>query len=634
MYYVVRDIGEITEEKGQKIETGNLTLYKYDNAYGHECSINVCAIGLYFRHTGVNTETFKALTGINEAFYLTIDPTKMKKYFVFEGVHTVKDEELFPLVQCPYKNWISSSFLTRFEPDDHIINNGILVSGNNFRSIFLPAFQLSSRDEHKNIFPCGKLLQGIGLNELKLDPIQVGFKIKDSMNIKPTKTINFDQENLKYDGNILTPRFTFIYIGKEHNTKSQENKMFHFGKTQKKLYYGAIILSYEQPSITDEETSFTSTHHNLKVIKPTYVGKLENIKMKFTLKVKTSILKVENIVNSNNENIDVIFLDKGYLNPENKTQLTVKCQGYFDGTGSSMFDEYFDYAFKTKLNKLKNNMKSTDIPKDSKGLDFFDMSLISGELYGRYFCQLDTQNGNEIIPSREVILLPKIKEKASIVINVYSADDKYNMFCESIKDNFATLKKVVAILKDNKKIEYDVITNKPEGFFDVNKTHIILKKDKFEMENKINIMCDYDAFNYPYMEYTKVMSFEPPKGPPTNDIMIPIILGIGGSVLLLIVIVVLISLRIVKRRRKIKLLSQASSAVGASSMSESKFSKSSVGGSRSTMSKSKSKSTRSASKSGSGTKGGSKVALTAYTSQSRAGKSKSSKSKMSKKKIL
>uniref|UniRef100_A0A0K0F4C8 6-cysteine protein n=1 Tax=Strongyloides venezuelensis TaxID=75913 RepID=A0A0K0F4C8_STRVS len=148
----------------------------------------------------------------------------------------------------------------------------------------------------------------------------------------------------------------------------------------------------------------------------------------------------------------------------------------------------------------------------------------------------------------------------------------------------------VTIMKDDKNKEIPVVylnnyykeKDKIKNVFKKNNTSVEYVGNKHEMADLTDVTCSYTTFGKPYILQTKVIHYNNiinQSDDVGNKILDLIIISVGVAALIIIRIILVITFRIIKGRKKVRLLSKASSACDASSMSErrsSKLSKSSM----------------------------------------------------------
>uniref|UniRef100_A0A0N5C411 ZP domain-containing protein n=1 Tax=Strongyloides papillosus TaxID=174720 RepID=A0A0N5C411_STREA len=577
------------DKGGKKLNNVHITLKNYvsekvglhfvDNSV--QCSIEACRIGLYLKHhKKITSENVKDLKHIDHSYYVVIVPDEEHKGLYYTGLDNEVDEMkgFFPLVPCPYHNWVGTAFLTQYKVRESIINNGQLIKDNEDSNILIPAFRISSEPYFQNHFVCGKLLQ------IDHDPVDIGFKIdlidpsglKEKIKNKAKHKITLHGNEIKCDGNKINTKTSFGFLDKEYILNSKESLMTYFNE-KFEFYHGQLILEYDEVTNIQQQKYFLSLFkQDSEIVKhsPKCYGYIDDLKQtfEFTFRIdKKDILDVTIMKDDKNNEVPVVYLNDYY---KEKGKISVECYVVKSGDKDKNFNGYYNKAYKTKLQRVvQQELKHNDQPEVNELI----ISSENDKLFGIYICQLECNgcNKNDYVKDRNILLLPSTLFNVSSDIKVYS-DSKNYLSCRLNIDKFGQLKSMSIIYKGKSKIEYDAIRNTPEDVFKKNDTSVEYVGNKYEMADLTYVTCSYTAFGKPYILQTKVMHYNELRSQSDdvgNKILVPIIISVGVGVFIIIGIILLITFRIIKRRKKVKLLSMASSASDASSMSGSRFSK-------------------------------------------------------------
>uniref|UniRef100_A0A0K0EMH7 Uncharacterized protein n=1 Tax=Strongyloides stercoralis TaxID=6248 RepID=A0A0K0EMH7_STRER len=545
------------------------------------CTIDICRVGLYINQVigghGDITTRVKESNSFDKSYYLVFEPDEEHKGIYFAGI----SGDFFPLVPCPYYNWVATAFLTRYHPKDYIIKGG-QSGGDHFydTNIFVPAFSLTRSEHDKTHFICGELIQETVKN------VEVGFNVKPNNlehSLVKGKEIEMKDGKITCDGKELDQKSSFGYVDSKDNLMSGKSEVLYFGEGFK-FYHNQIVLVYDNaPARVVRHRRFWEIFNDksFENYSPKCAGYVIDVKMEFTLELnKKETLDVNMKKRKNGEEVPVVYMSSKHIE---SGKVDARCRGIKAGGRDARFDDFFEISFKTKLQKVVDpNLKVNDQPVLSELI----ISSESDDVFGLYSCELDCSNceGKKSLADRNIILLPKELFTATVNVKAYS-DSKDILSCPLEVNNVGELRYMNVLYKGQTKISYDVVKDSPADIFKKNETSINYTGNKHKLTDGTIVECNYTAFNSPYMLQKKVIQYNElrdQKDHVGSKILVPIIIAVGVAIFVIIIIIILVTLRIIKRRKKIKLLSQATSASGASSMSKSEFTRSSMTKSSST----------------------------------------------------
>ncbi|CEF64889.1 Hypothetical protein SRAE_1000314200 [Strongyloides ratti] len=547
------------------------------------CTVDTCKIGLFFVHN-MNCDEycfnkFARVDKISRIFYIVFEPDDQNKGIYFEGV----SGDFFPLVPCPYHNWVVAAYITRYQVRGYVVKGGQSAGKEFFdTNVYIPAFAVTNTHHHNKYFVCGELIQEGEKN------IEIGFKVTlNNLENNELRGNNIKIEGGKVycKGKVVDQKNSYGYVDSSYNIISGKSEMIYFGEGFK-FYYNQIILVYKSTSnelFREERVLLIFKKQIFKNYQPECAGYIKNVKMEFTFEIdKKEVLDVHTKKLEGDKEVAVVFLNKNYIE---KGKIDIRCRGVKAGGRDARFDDFYELTFKTKLQRvLDDTLKENTQP----ALSELIFSSESDNVFGLYSCQIDCPGncaGKNNLQDRNIMLLPESIFEATTNTKIYT-DSKEYLVCDLKVNNFGELKFMHIQYRGKEKISYDVVRNIPEDGFKNNKSAIIYVGNKYKFTDGTTVECNYTAFDRPYMYQKKVMQYNDLRNQIDqvgNKILVPIIAGVGAAVFIIILVIVLVTFRIIKRRKKIKLLSKATSASGASSMSKSEFT-------RSTMSRSLSKS--------------------------------------------
>uniref|UniRef100_A0A0N5CGG0 6-cysteine protein n=1 Tax=Strongyloides papillosus TaxID=174720 RepID=A0A0N5CGG0_STREA len=245
--------------------------YFYKNA-GSTCQISYCENGLFFITPKDEYGMYSAkVDDFEEIFYQKFVTNDMK----FRLDKFSIDRNNFPLIICPYKNYVSIRSATNFIPYE---TNGIIFSNFQERQILLSGYP---RSDDSDIFVCGYIKYEDG-SQLT---ISYEIEIKDYYKIDSIKSISDFQHIWKCsEGEATTDYHYFIY---SYNFEGN-HKMSHILKDsvdKNKFYYNDTMYLYNEAYTKDLKNMVNGIRHGyvLNPIKPDCKWKLPQLKFKIRL---------------------------------------------------------------------------------------------------------------------------------------------------------------------------------------------------------------------------------------------------------------------------------------------------------------------------------------------------------------
>uniref|UniRef100_A0A0N5BM41 6-cysteine protein n=1 Tax=Strongyloides papillosus TaxID=174720 RepID=A0A0N5BM41_STREA len=236
------------------------------------CQMSYCENGVFFM-TEKDTKGMYSATvdDFEEIFYLKFVTSDMN----FRLDKFIIDGNNFPLILCPYKNWVSIKSATEFIPYE---KNGAEYGYLRERQILLPGYP---RSDDIDIFVCGYIKYEDGSQLTISHEIEIEDNYKIDF-IKPIK--NFQHIWKCSEGESATDYHYFIY---SHNVKGY-NKMKNIKRNsmnENKFYYNDTMYLYNEEYTKDLKNveDFVKHEYVMTPIKPDCRWKLPQLKFKIRL---------------------------------------------------------------------------------------------------------------------------------------------------------------------------------------------------------------------------------------------------------------------------------------------------------------------------------------------------------------
>uniref|UniRef100_A0A0N5CAJ2 EGF-like domain-containing protein n=1 Tax=Strongyloides papillosus TaxID=174720 RepID=A0A0N5CAJ2_STREA len=396
-----------------EIKPGEEDLYlNYDDP--RVCSLKICEIGIYYRPYTQITQDGILNFEDKEAYYVVLSNTEEEKDIIF-GTY-LYDDHNYPLIPCPYTNWIPKNILTKFIPSNYVIENGIEFPYNDYdRHRFVPGIPSS---KNGSILYCGKIYQP------NFKEINVGVQLKLNRknttynNIEVTTTGVKCSDNKTYSNNI----FSYTPDNTNYYGNNRELKKFH--PEIDRIYSGQMMLIYKEDNIRqmigviDHEEIRNEFFDNRKKVEPICSGIVPD-------KIATLHLKIDDEKISFKKTDSGIMLVKIDVKSRRNKMLHVGCHAVVDDASDNRYENFYLKRYKFVLFKGKlSNFNS------SNNLDKINISSIMDpkNIYGYYSCGMDKDKKNSNIRESEFVLLP---EKQVILIEPVTNISKANnsFFC-------------------------------------------------------------------------------------------------------------------------------------------------------------------------------------------------------------
>uniref|UniRef100_A0A0N5B6Y2 Peptidase S1 domain-containing protein n=1 Tax=Strongyloides papillosus TaxID=174720 RepID=A0A0N5B6Y2_STREA len=177
------------------------------------CNIQQCDMGLFFFDKVKNAETLNNVKQIHTVDYAVLVGIESKDNRMLLGIRPHHEVNL-RLGLCPYIRWVPEKGLYKFQPEDHIKDNGYFENANAFAHVVVPFYK---KNGDSNEFICGKLKQ------LALPDLLIGYSLReDSRNKEISGNINPLNDELKCkSGDSISRHCHFGYMETNTNYMSE-----------------------------------------------------------------------------------------------------------------------------------------------------------------------------------------------------------------------------------------------------------------------------------------------------------------------------------------------------------------------------------------------------------------------------
>uniref|UniRef100_A0A0K0FPB8 6-cysteine protein n=1 Tax=Strongyloides venezuelensis TaxID=75913 RepID=A0A0K0FPB8_STRVS len=505
------------------------------------CQMSYCENGLFFMsNIDVKGMYSARVDDFEEIFYLkfvTSDMNFRLDKLIIEGYN-------FPLILCPYKNWVSIRSVTKFIPYE---TKGVEYAYLRERQILLPAYP---RSDDIDIFVCGYIKYEDGSQLTISHEIEIKNSYKIDL-IKPIK--NFQDIWKCSEGESATNYHYFIY---SYNVKGY-NKMRHIKKNsmnENKFYYNDTMYLYNEAFTKDFKNVEDFVRHNYVItpIKPDCRWKLPQLKFKIQL-----VSPDDSKIFDGQDGIQIMDVRENMLNKD----IYYKCKIVIEEvTRYPFLSNYYDQVMEVSL-----------VSKDDDGNKFFHDKIKFDKSFNgfkKYECEIRYKNKDfKYDHPIEKLSFMAIPSNVSITNQneTWRVKDDVVIQCQKKISNIGEIDSVRLQLSKNIFIEFSNVTT--GGIFNVvgdfvrsNYGNLIKSKKQKDMDIKyLTTHCNYKVnggkrFSIvksgTVLQKTTILKLKKVNIDKGNDNTLLIGLIIGILFLLLSVIFAIISIHFIKYMNK------------------------------------------------------------------------------------
>ncbi|CEF64786.1 Hypothetical protein SRAE_1000303900 [Strongyloides ratti] len=379
---------------------GNKFLRKYHGS--NRCNVGHCEIGLtlYRKDHDAN----KLLHGglINYSFYISIK-AKPDMALLFSGVEM--NNNVYPLVPCPYIGWIANHVNASFVPSDYVLDSYIKIDEDYNRHRLMPAYKHTSYysgipGSKTNAFICGYIKQ-------KDQPdLPVGFELHNkNQQIEPVE-IKMDEKKIMCNGIDISEHYKFGYLEASYNLIANKLQFDYLDKDIK-FYHGQILYVYDR-EIIEHERKEALRNKNILENDSLFDSKYFDDKIHYynpicygRIKDRSAVLKpkVGNVPQKESGEMTFKVANQG-ANIGNK----LSCHAVIDGLPDERFSDFYLKRYKTKIQRIKNP-KGEKV--DEKKVDSLPIIEDVDKFFGTYKCELEEDGGFDLILQKEFTIIPE-----------------------------------------------------------------------------------------------------------------------------------------------------------------------------------------------------------------------------------
>uniref|UniRef100_A0A0K0EMG0 Ig-like domain-containing protein n=1 Tax=Strongyloides stercoralis TaxID=6248 RepID=A0A0K0EMG0_STRER len=518
--------------------------------YGsNRCSLGYCELGLYLYKNNTSPDKLNQGGTIDNALYIALKAGPGMA-LIFHHVKIYKDA--FPLVPCPYINWILKLFETSFVPSYYVNRDTIELKEDFDRHRLVPAFMQTYQKvglfhELMPAFICGNIKQQ------ENSDVPVGFQIIKSNEPSPTGSVKTDNDKILCMNQDISKYYLFGFLNNTYNIDSDVPIMKYL-KNDFKFYSEQIIYAYDHEEVLrDREKALQSKDPSPKAslfdrayfdnqiyyYKPICYGKVNN---------KSAILKpkVSSIVQRESGEMVFKIANQG-VNAGSK----ISCHAVVDDDYNGRFSEFYAKRYRTKIQRIK----------DSKGQPVnenkvYEIPIIddADKFYGTYKCELENPGSVDLILEKEFVILPgeALIYKKDIYI---SSNDKDALKCDLKSKENLELSELRVNIDDEKILKYNYFEKEESNeIFKLKKDYVTYKPSSFkDLKNGTVLSCIFGlpgGNNSLYITtyYLKDVETSDSNDDSSNTKMF-IIIGCAAGGLVIFIIIIAIIIVVIKKKK-------------------------------------------------------------------------------------
>uniref|UniRef100_A0A0N5BU08 6-cysteine protein n=1 Tax=Strongyloides papillosus TaxID=174720 RepID=A0A0N5BU08_STREA len=447
------------------------------------CSLKICEIGIYYRPYTYNTLDKILNSNEKDVFYVVIN-NKVREQDIKFGTY-VYDNHRYPLIPCPYTNWIPNINLTKFIPSKYVMENGIQFPDEyNDRHVFVPV--IPSSNDNITLY-CGKIYQP------NFKEINVGVKLKFGSQSTSYDKIETTRTGVKCLNEEINPinHYSFSYTPDNINYDGNSREIKKFNPEKDNIYSGQIIIVYEKATVRLTISDYTSNGEltdkffdKQKKVEPMCNGIVSDKEATLHLKINGKIFNY----NKTASGIKLVKISTELY--ENKI-LHVGCHAVVDDNSGKIYEDFYlkRYKFVLFKGKLSNFSSSNKLDKIN-----ISSTMNQKNIYGYYSCRMDKNKNSSKIKESEFVLLP---EKQVIWTEPVTSISKTNnlFFCFN---NYMEIG-VLSVIRIELPTGSELNNLDNPSAFTANESLIIFDDYNDYGNGVMKLFCEYKAFNEPFI---------------------------------------------------------------------------------------------------------------------------------------
>uniref|UniRef100_A0AAF5CV45 Ig-like domain-containing protein n=1 Tax=Strongyloides stercoralis TaxID=6248 RepID=A0AAF5CV45_STRER len=442
----------------------------------NKCNLEQCDIGFHLHKQNTDSDKLKKGGTIDYALYIALK-VKPDEPILFTGVKIYKNA--FPLVPCPYINWIPKLANSSFVPSSYVNENTMKLMFDFDKHILVPAYMLTQQ----LTFICGNIKQ------LYMHDVSVGFQFTEDDEETNPSIVKAYNDVIICDKKDISNYQLFGYLENAYNIDSDVPIMKYL-KNDYKFYSGQKIYSYDGGKIFAERILAmqskksspqgnifvkSSKPHEIYYYKPACYG---------TILDKSAVLKpkVSNIVQKESDKMVFKITNQG-VNAGNK----ISCHAVVEDDYNGRFSDFYVKRYKTKIQRVKDS-KGQPV-NESKA---FEIPIIddADKFYGTYKCELENPGSVKLISEKEFVILPGevLIHKNDIYL---SNNDKDALRCDLKSAENLTLYELRVRFDNGRNFKYSYFKKEESNeIFKLEKDYVTYNLPSFnDLKNGIVISC-------------------------------------------------------------------------------------------------------------------------------------------------